>query len=316
MAEFDTVSKYLVQTYPGDIARFTLEREDVEVLELLDTEQTTLDARRPDSLLRVRLGGEEVVVHTEFQTAGSTRPPMPQRMAGYIWRLIEQYGLPVRSSVVYLRPQAGRNDPGYYLRARPGHRVFFEYRVIRLSQMEGQPILEAGPAGLIPFAPLMAHPEDVAADAWLHQCVQAVHELPMDRSARSDLLSGLSIISGLVYASETISDIISREGIMDIMRESSFGRLLAREWKKEGLEEGREEGLEQGREQGLVQGREEALRESIRDVLEIRFAMGATHPLADRLAAIGDRHRLKQLHRAAIQVDSLEEFRRLAEAGE
>ena len=166
--------------------------------------------------------------------------------------------------------------------------------------MEGQPILEAGPAGLIPFAPLMAHPADVAADAWLHQCVQAVHALPMDRSARSDLLSGLSIISGLVYGSETISDIISKEGIMDIMRESSFGRLLAREWKKEGLEE----------------GREQALRDSIRDVLEIRFAMGATHPLADRLAAIGDRHRLKQLHRAAIQVDSLEEFRHLAEAGE
>ena len=175
------------------------------------------------------------MVHTEFQTAGSTRPPMPQRMAGYIWRLIEQYGLSVRSSVVYLRPQAGRNDPGYYLRARPGHRVFFEYRVTRLSQMDGLSVLAAGPAGLIPFAPLMAHPADLAADAWLHQCVQAVHALPMDRSARSDLLSGLSIISGLVYASETISDIISREGIMDIMRESSFGRLLAREWKRKAL---------------------------------------------------------------------------------
>ena len=79
---------------------------------------------------------------------------------------------------------------------------------------------------------------------------------------------------------------------------------------------GRQGARPRGREQGLEKGREEGLRESIRDVLEIRFAMGATHPLADRLAAIGDRHRLKQLHRAAIQVDSLEEFRRLAEAGE
>ena len=134
----------------------------------------------------------------------------------------------------------------------------------------------------------------------------------MDRPARSDLLSGLSIISGLVYASETISDIISREGIMDIMRESSFGRLLVREWKKEGLEEGREQGFKEGREQGLEQG----FRECIRDVLKIRFAMGATHPLAGRLAAIRDRHRLKQLHRSAIQVDSLEEFQHLAEVGE
>ena len=312
MAEFDTVSKYLVQTYPGDIARFTLEREDVEVLELLDTEQTTLDARRPDSLLRVRLGGEEVVVHTEFQTADSTRPPMPQRMAGYIWRLIEQYGLPVRSSVVYLRPDAGRNDPGYYLRARPGHRVFFEYRVIRLSQMEGQPILEAGPAGLIPFAPLMKPPQELAAEEWLRRCVRTAREQRLDRPAREDLVGGLSLLSQLAYPSQTVFDIISKEGIMDLIRESPLARLLTREGREEGLEEGREQGLEQGREQGLEQG----LRESIRDVLEIRFAMAATHPLADRLAAIGDRHRLKQLHRAAIQVDSLEEFRRLAEAGE
>ena len=171
--------------------------------------------------------------------------------------------------------------------------------------MDGLSVLAVGPAGLIPFSPLTAHPADEAANAWLHHCVQAVHALPMGPARPERPASGLSIICGLVYASETISDIISREGIMDIMRESSFGRLLVREWKKEGLkEEGREQGLEQG------------FRECIRDVLKIRFAMGATHPLAGRLAAIGDRHRLKQLHRSAIQVDSLEEFQHLAEAGE
>ena len=95
---------------------------------------------------------------------------------------------------------------------------------------------------------------------------------------------------------------------MDIMRESSFAQLLAQEWRKEGLEQGREQGIEQG-------GRERAV-EDLLDVLEIRFAVGATHPLATRLAAIGDLHLLKQLHRAAIQVDSLEEFRHLVEAEE
>ncbi len=116
MADFDVVSKYLIQHYPDDIARFALGRDDVEVVEWLDAEQATL--RRPDSLLRVRLGGEVVVVHTEFQTTDSTDPPMPQRMAGYIWRAIEQYGLPVYASVIYLRPDAGRRDPGYYSKLR------------------------------------------------------------------------------------------------------------------------------------------------------------------------------------------------------
>ena len=49
MANFDTISKYLVQTYPGDFARFTLGREDVEVLELLDNEQPTPQTPRTDS---------------------------------------------------------------------------------------------------------------------------------------------------------------------------------------------------------------------------------------------------------------------------
>ena len=122
--------------------------------------------------------------------------------------------------------------------------------------------------------------------------MQAARELPVDRSALADLLSGLSILSGLVYEADTVSDIISKEGIMDIMRESSFGQLLIR------------------------QARAEGLRESIRDVLEIRFAVDAAHPLASRLEAIDDLHRLKQLLRAAIQVESQEEFRHLAEPGE
>ena len=67
MADFDIVSKYLIQHYPDDVARFALGRDDVEFVEWLDTEQTDFQARRPDSLLRVRLGGETVVVHTEFQ---------------------------------------------------------------------------------------------------------------------------------------------------------------------------------------------------------------------------------------------------------
>ena len=76
MADFDIVSKYLMQHYPDDFARFALGRDDVEVVEVLNPEQLTVEARQTDSLLRVRLGGEEVLVHTEFQTTDSTHLPM------------------------------------------------------------------------------------------------------------------------------------------------------------------------------------------------------------------------------------------------
>ena len=300
MADFDIVSKYLIQHYPADFARFALGRDDVEGVEWLDAEQIAFQAHRPDSLLRVCLGGEAVVVHTEFQTTDSSSPPMPRRMAGYIWRAIEQYDLPVYSSVIYLRPNAGRRDPGYYLQDRPSHRILIEYRVIRLSQQAGPAVLAAGPAGLLAFAPLMQPAPGQAAEAWLRQCVQAVQALPLAEPARGNLVGGLSVLSGLVYAPETIAAILSQEGIMDLIRESSFAQLLT--------QQAREQGLEQG-------GRERAI-EYLLDVLEIRFGLAGVEPLAARIRSIGDLQRLKQLHRAAIQVPSLEAFGRLLDGAE
>ena len=47
MAEYDTISKHLIQTYPDDFIRFTLGRADIEVLEVLETEQPTVEAGAP-----------------------------------------------------------------------------------------------------------------------------------------------------------------------------------------------------------------------------------------------------------------------------
>ena len=97
MAEFDTIAKHLIHTYPHDFARFALHQDDIEVLGVVDTEQPTVRANRTDSLIRVQVGGKEALVHHEFQTTDS-KPPMPQRMVGYIGRGIEQHGLPIYSA--------------------------------------------------------------------------------------------------------------------------------------------------------------------------------------------------------------------------
>ena len=155
---------------------------------------------------------------------------------------------------------------------------------------------------------------------WLRQCVQAVQALPLAEPARGNLVGGLSVLSGLIYAPETIAAIISQEGIMDLIRESSFAQLLTQQAREQGLEQGIVQGLEQGIVQGLEQGLEQGGREraieALLDVLEIRFALGAAEPLAARIRGIKDLQRLKQLHRAAIQVPSLEAFGRLLDGAE
>ena len=132
MAAFDSVSKQLIYTYPADFVRFALQRDDIERVEVLDTEQPTV--RRTDSLLHVSLAdSEKVLVHHEFQTTDS-KTPMPQRMAAYIGHYIGQYGLPIHSTVIYLRPDAGRHDPGYYLQERPGYRVLVQYKMLSAAK--------------------------------------------------------------------------------------------------------------------------------------------------------------------------------------
>ena len=140
----------------------------------------------------------------------------------------------------------------------------------------------------------MKPPEGMASDAWLRQCIHIARMQPISRSPKADYLAGMVALSELVYESETISEIIFKEGIMDLIRESS----IIQYFKQEGREE----------------GERKSTLEDILEVLEIRFDLPTSHPLSDRISAIEDLQRLKQLHRAAVQVSNLDEFERLLDS--
>ena len=248
-----------------------------------------------------------MLLHYEFQTTDSTDLPMPRRMAGYIGRAIEQYDLPIYSTVIYLRPDAGQNDPGHYIHSRFGCQVIIRYKVIRLVEIEGQRVLDAGHTGLLPFASLMKPPEGMVSEVWFHTCVDRATDLPLDESARGDFLAGLSVLGGLVHDRDMIANLISKEGFMDLIRESSFAQYLL----EQEIEENKEQWLKQGIEQGREEGERKSTLASILDVLEIRFGLSETHPIADRIAAIDDLQRLKQLLRSAIQVSNIEAFQQM-----
>ena len=297
MAEYDSVSKDLIQTYPKDFIRLTFGQDDVKVLDILDTEQNTVDTRHTDSLIRVHIAGREALIHHEFQTTDD--PSMPLRMAGYIIRAIERHNLPIYSSVIYLRRNAGQRDPGHFIQEISGHLVVIKYTVIRLSEIEGQDIIDGGPSGLFPFVPLMKRPVGIDSEAWLHHCVDATNALRVDESIKVDFLGRLMILSGLEYDPRLINRILLQEGLMDaIMRESSFAQYI----KQLGIE------------QGIEQGERRSTIEAILEVLEIRFDLSEAHPLSSRIAATDDLQRLKQLLRAAVQVSSLEAFEQALDA--
>ena len=298
MANFDTASKKIAEISPKDFIYLCFEFQTIDItdVELVQPEQTTVDMRQADIVMKAEINGKQVIVHFEFQTTDSSETDMPLRMAGYIVRLIETYGLDVYSNVIYLRPDAGRSDPGQFVQEIAGHEVLMRYKVFRLIDMDGQRILEAKPTGLLPFTPLMKRPGDVSAEAWLRRCVQTADSVNVEN--KTAYLGTLAVLGSLVYEPETILNIISEE---TMERPSIFEHFAA-------------EALQQGIEQGIEQGARERALEDILEALELRLQPEAAHTFKPILEEINDSQRLKQLFRAAILAESAEDFRQALES--
>lgn len=294
MAIFDTVTKEQARTHPMDFVNVCLEfkQDEATFVEIITPEQPTVEMHQADIVIKVQLNGKEVLIHFEFQTADSYDPEMSIRMAGYIVRLIETYRLPVYSSVIYLRPEAGRRDIGVYEQNIAGHRVFIQYKVVRLIEMDGQKIIDAKPAGLLPFTPLMKRPDNVDADDWLRRCVQTADNVNVPN--KLEYLGILAVLGNLVYEAETISNIILEE----TMHQPS----IIEYWTEKAAAEARQQGVR------------ENTRERILEALELRLQPDAASVFKPILEQIEDLSRLNELFRAAIQVDSPEAFQQVLEA--
>ena len=290
MASFDTASKKQAETNPQDFVNlcFKFELTNITALELITPEQPTVEMHQADILIKALRDDQEVIVHFEFQTTDSYDPEMPLRMAGYVIRAIEVYQLPVYSNVIYLRPDAGNNDPGKFEQNLERHNISIEYQVFRLIEMDGQEILDSKPVGLIPFTPLMKRPVDMDAEQWLRRCVQTADSI--DVSSKPKYLGSLAVLGNLVYDSETILEIISEE----TMQQPSIVEYVA----------------PQAREQGIQQGARETTRENILETLAFRLQPEVAETFKSALESIDDLQILKDLFRVAIRVETPEDFMR------
>lgn len=116
-------------------------------------------------------------------------------MAEYIGRLIARYGIPIHASVIYLRPNVGRNDRGKYEFAIGNSKFVLEYNVVRLAEIDGQKILNSKRIGQLPFSPLTKPPSNTDPDQWMRQCVQAVDQIrAIDDTSELDRL-GLKVLT-------------------------------------------------------------------------------------------------------------------------
>ena len=300
---YDVVTKDALRRFPDDILRTVLERPDFQFLEFLDSEFATVDVRRMDNLVKARLADDEVLVHIEFQVGDSAPLDMARRNVGYLGRCYERYELPILSHVIYLRPDAGRNDPGGYWQELPHHRFIVEYKVIRLVELEGQSVFDTENLGLTPFAPLMKPPAGMDGSQWAIQCNERTKALALPTDIRSKLLVSQWIMGGLIHPKQLIGRLISEE----IMQESSFFEYFDETRGKEHYQRGIQQGIQQGTEQGA----RHIATKNLFAVLESRFDDGAVQVLRPAVESIRDLQRLDELFQEALRAESFEAFARV-----
>ncbi len=291
MPYYDEIFKHVTAEFPHALAVLALNAPEVEVGDRLATEHTTVRMHHSDMTFHIHLPDEEAILHIEAQTDDSTHKPMPLRMLAYSSFLALEHEKNVYSTVLYFRPPAGQNDPGFYTygnEQRGGG--WFQYNVVRIYELEGQDFLDPGAVGLLPFTALMKHPPDMTPQVWVEKCIETTQAANVDSKMQATLLFGLSLFGSLVYPPELFQDPL----LEGIMQESPFYDLVI------------QRGIEQGARQMSI--------ESTLATLNQRFPNANVDALKPILEAIDDLNRLRELNLNASIAESFNAFRERLDA--
>ena len=265
---WDRRMKRLFRMVPLDIAKWLFpdaifngilpnELEDEDDDEVLYT----------DVLYDLTMRGKRVLLHVEFQKRGEAK--LAERMWKYNVRATLQYDCPVWSCVIYLVEDSPIAQP-VLVQFRPDGRSIhhFEFDVICLWRIPTQELKEKGLIGLLPLLPL-------TREGRRHEVVEEIITLlmPSEEEPQRNLLPITYALASLAFEhdEENLNWLYRRFAMIDdIIRETPAYKVLTREAREEGVQEGIEIGFERGIEQGIERGIEQGIERERQRALQLQ----------------------------------------------
>jgi predicted transposase YdaD len=212
-----------------------------------------------DVLYDLTMHGKRVLLHVEFQKRGESR--LAERMWKYNVRATLQYDCPVWSCVMYLVEDSPIAQ-SVLVQFRPDGRSIhhFEFEVICLWKIPTQELKEKGLIGLLPLLPL-------TREGKRHEVVEEIITLLMssEEESQRNLLPITYALSSLAFEheEENLNWLYRRFAMIDdIIRETPAYKVLTKEAREEGIQEG----IEQERQRGL-----QLQRELLLNVVKVHF---------------------------------------------
>jgi hypothetical protein len=219
-------------------------------------------------------GATPYLLHLEFVSSHDAAT-LPVALNKRNVLLEDRHGLPVRTAVVLLRPEAdspvltGRRERGF-----PEEEPYnvFGYRVIRVWQLPPARLLTGG-LGTLPLATISA-----VTEAELPGIIEEMGRRLKQRDARRvapELWSAAEILLGLRHSQATVEMLL--RGVRSMKESSTYQAIM-----------------EEGRQEGRIEGATEALRNVLLDLGS--KLLGEPGPRARKVVAqITDLDRLKAL---------------------
>lgn len=280
---YDRSFKILARLYPEIFLSLLIEpNEDLKVM--VENPEINLPEKRGDYALKVYDGQSEGYFIFEFQLKATQDALKSAFVKCALFH--EATGLPVIGVILYFKK--GTYKQGYEIGFHGRwNRYFFE--TIKLWEYKEE--IESGKRKeLAPFLILMTdHPDEKVLSKEKELIMQI-----KDERERADLLSIAITLAFQIFKGSWIKEYFKEE--MKMIKTAN----IVQEWIDEGIQ------------QGIQRGIQQEAREAVIDILEMRFKV-VPGPIVKTLNEISDSSILKMLHRKAVKIESLDEFRQVIE---
>jgi hypothetical protein len=218
---------------------------------------------RADMVPEAMRGGERMLMDIEWRSTKDTK--MAERLLFYSCELTREYGVNVRSVVIYLQSVSNVPKPALE-RSIPGDplpdgnlTIWFNFASLEVS---AKYVEEFRSLRLDAFSVLMLLCKDGGTIAVLEEALEC---LLKHKEERKESMVAAFFFASKVLTSEKDRKFMERkrEMLKDTLRDSWLYQKI--------LGEGREEGREVGREEGREEGRVEEAQMNIEDLVEDKF---------------------------------------------
>ncbi|HEX2691654.1 MAG TPA: hypothetical protein VHN14_33820 [Kofleriaceae bacterium] len=242
----DPVLKFLFDQDRDEILRLML-GTPVRVVQVLDSALPSGE-QRSDGVLLVEDAGEQFLLHIEFMTRVASN--MGERIFGYVPRVYQRYGAPVRSVVLYLMQPGPRTEISTEFRMIVQRRevAVIRYDVVCLWEIEPDRAHLVEHPALLALAPLMKGIE--ATD--LEDLAELANRAPWDERMRIDVVALLTLFGGQRFGQDVVFSMTRRLGMLkDIIQESPLYELARAYGEARGEARGEVRGEARGEARGL-----------------------------------------------------------------